>query len=394
MGDFNAEVSETSFSSFCELSEVKGIINQSTCCKNPTNPSCIDLFLTNSINSFQKSTVVETGLSDFHRLIVSVIKSYSPKRTPDIVPYRKYTNFDMDKFIEEISFNLAKHNLQELTREAFISMFNTVFEKHAPLKKKYLRSGHSKFVTKERSRAIMLRPKLRKKFLKDRTEESRCKCKKQRNVCVYLFKKAKKEYYENIDISNLTNSNLFWKKVKPIFGSKIKSKNSITLIEGTKIIQEEGEFGKTLNDFFASIVENLGITENLLPTSSSETRNVESIIAKFENHPSVVTIRNCFDDNSIFSFKEIGETELIKQINHLDIKNRSLSSDIPTKIIKEFADLFATFITENFNLCLNKGEFPKILKIAEVTPIYKNANPFDKDIYRPISILSNISKKI
>ena len=230
--------------------------------------------------------------------------------------------------------------------------------------------------------------------MKDRTEESRCKCKKQRNVCVYLFKKAKKEYYENIDISNLTNSNLFWKKVKPIFGSKIKSKNSITLIEGTKIIQEEGEFGKTLNDFFASIVENLGINENLLPTSSSETRNVESIIAKFENHPSVVTIRNCFDDNSIFSFKEIGETELIKQINHLNIKNRSLSSDIPTKIIKEFADLFATFITENFNLCLNKGEFPKILKIAEVTPIYKNANPFDKDIYRPISILSNISKKI
>ena len=87
-----------------------------------------------------------------------MIKSYSPKRTPDIVPYRKYTNFDMDKFIEEISFNLAKHNLLELTLEAFISMFNTVFEKHAPLKKKYLRSSHSKFVTKERSRAIMLRP--------------------------------------------------------------------------------------------------------------------------------------------------------------------------------------------------------------------------------------------
>ena len=164
MGDFNAEVSETSFSSFCELYEVKSIINQSTCYKNPTNPSCIDLFLTNSPNSFQKSTVVETGLSDFHKLIVTVMKSYSPKRTPNIITYRKYTNFDKEKFIDEISFNLPKHNLQELTLEAFISMFKIVFEKHAPLKKKYLRANHSKFVTKELSKAIMLRSKLRKDF--------------------------------------------------------------------------------------------------------------------------------------------------------------------------------------------------------------------------------------
>ena len=69
-----------------------------------------------------------------------------------------------------------------------------------------------------------------------------------------------------------------------------------------------------------------------------------------------------------------------------------LSSDVPTKIIKEIDDLFATFITKNFKICLNKREFPEILKIAEVTAIYKKANPFEKDNYRPISILSNISK--
>ena len=148
MGDFNAEVSETSFSSFCELYEVKSIINQLTCYKNPTNPSCIDLFLTNSLNSFQRTTVVETSLSDFHKLIVTVMKSYSPKRIPNIVTYKECTNFGKDKFIDEISFNLTKQNLQELTLEAFISMFKSVFEKHAPLKKKYLRANYSKFVTR------------------------------------------------------------------------------------------------------------------------------------------------------------------------------------------------------------------------------------------------------
>ena len=78
--------------------------------------------------------------------------------------HRKYTNFDKDKFIDEISFNLPKHNLQELT------LFNIVFEKHGPLKKKYLIANHSKFATKELSKVIMLRPKLRKRFLRDRTE--------------------------------------------------------------------------------------------------------------------------------------------------------------------------------------------------------------------------------
>ena len=41
---------------------------------------------------------------------------------------------------------------------------------------------------------------------------------------------------------------------------------------------------------------------------------------------------------------------------------------------------------------MNKGEFPEVLKIAEITPIYKKANPFEKDNYIPSSILSNISK--
>ena len=136
MSEFNVEVSETIVFFFFLNYEVKSIINQSTCYKTPTNPSPIP----NSSNSLEKSTVVETGLSDFHKFIVTVTKS---KRSP------KYTNFDKEKCIDKISFNSPKHDLQELILEAFISMFKIVFEKQAPLKKKYLRTNHSKFVTKE-----------------------------------------------------------------------------------------------------------------------------------------------------------------------------------------------------------------------------------------------------
>ena len=58
---------------------------------------------------------------------------------------------------------------------------------------------------------------------------------------------------------------------------------------------------ETFNKFFIIIAKNLRINENLLPTSLSETRNAESIIAKFD--------KNC----SIFFFKEIVKTEVIKR---------------------------------------------------------------------------------
>ena len=122
--------------------------------------------------------------------------------------------------------------------------------------------------------------------------------------------------------------------MRPIFVSKIKPKTSIAIGEGTKIIREEGELAKTFIEFFVSIIKNPEINENLPHTSSSETRNIESIIAKFENAASIVTIRKRFDENSIFSFKEIGKVEVIKEIKNLDINKRSLSNGIPTKIIR------------------------------------------------------------
>ena len=101
---------------------------------------------------------------------------------------------------------------------------------------------------------------------------------KTKTCCVYLLKKAKKDYYENIDISNLTDSNKFWKTVKPIFGSKIKPKNSITLVpclvEDTKVIQE-GELGKHSTSFLSVLRKIL----ELMKIFSLQTRNVESIIA-------------------------------------------------------------------------------------------------------------------
>ena len=60
---------------FCETYDLSSLIKVPTCYKNPEKPSCIDLLLTNRPKSFQNSSVVETGLSDFHKMAVTVMKT-------------------------------------------------------------------------------------------------------------------------------------------------------------------------------------------------------------------------------------------------------------------------------------------------------------------------------
>ena len=70
--------------------------------KNPNNPSCIDLILTNCSRSFQNSGVIETGLSDFHKLVVTVMKTTFKKSKPKIITYRSYKSFSNDRFREAL----------------------------------------------------------------------------------------------------------------------------------------------------------------------------------------------------------------------------------------------------------------------------------------------------
>ena len=110
--------------------------------------------------------------------------------------------------------------------------------KHAPLKRKYLRTNHSNFITKELSKAIMQRSKLRNLYLKVRPNENKIRSKKQRNISVSLLRKAKRKHSEALSIADVTD-NKSWKRVKPLFGNKIKGNPYITFVEGNDVITDE-----------------------------------------------------------------------------------------------------------------------------------------------------------
>ena len=75
IGDLNSEKSEPSLDEFCQTYNLVSIVNKLTCFKNPKNPSCIDLMLTDKQERFLKAKTIETGLSDFHKMVVSVFKT-------------------------------------------------------------------------------------------------------------------------------------------------------------------------------------------------------------------------------------------------------------------------------------------------------------------------------
>ena len=118
-------------------------------------------------------------------------------------------------------------------------------------------------MNKTLSKAIMLRTKLRNKFLKNRSNENKTNYVKQRNHCVSFLRKAKREYYSNLDEKNIYDNKAFWKVVKPMLSKKIKSKERITLIENDEIVKTEKGTAKFLNAFFSNIIRNLDIQYNV-----------------------------------------------------------------------------------------------------------------------------------
>ena len=105
---------------FCERYSLSDLIKEPTCYKNPANRSCIDLILTNSSGSFQNSSVVETDLSDFYRMIGTVLKTAFQRLPPKIRNYRDYSNFDNGMFRSGLFNNLSKEDIGNL--EKFIKV--------------------------------------------------------------------------------------------------------------------------------------------------------------------------------------------------------------------------------------------------------------------------------
>ena len=56
----------------------------------------------NSYRSFDKSCAIEEGLSDFHKMLATVMKAYFHKKEPKVIKYRDYSNFCNEEYRQHI----------------------------------------------------------------------------------------------------------------------------------------------------------------------------------------------------------------------------------------------------------------------------------------------------
>ena len=112
----------------------------------------------------------------------------------------------------------------------------------------------------EISKAIMTRTRLRNRFLKNRSNRNRDLFSKQRNLCVSLLRKSKKDYFSKPNKKQITDSKRFWKTVKPFLSNKVQSSERINLTdENDSLVTDCGKVANQLNSFFSSVVKNLNI---------------------------------------------------------------------------------------------------------------------------------------
>ena len=99
---------------FCVKYSLSSLIKEPIFYKHSANPSYIDLILTNSLHNFQNSIVVETGLSDFNRMIVTVLKTTFQRLPLKIRKYRNYSNLDNGMFRAFLFHESSKKMLKTL----------------------------------------------------------------------------------------------------------------------------------------------------------------------------------------------------------------------------------------------------------------------------------------
>lgn len=147
--------------------------------------------------TFCEPCTTDTGLFHFHRLNVTLLKTYFKKQNSNIIMYRDYQKFSnqifWDKFVKELSERYVQVDQFDLYQNTALNIIN----QQAPVKKKHI--NQSAFFMKKVKKAIMTHSRLVNKLIW-KNKGKYADMHEQNNFWVGSVRKAKKDCFSNLNI--------------------------------------------------------------------------------------------------------------------------------------------------------------------------------------------------
>ena len=212
-----------------------------------------------------------------------------------------------------------------------------------------------------------------KTFKSTKLSETWEQFKRVRSEYAYELKRIKHEYeqkqFENLANIDNKSSKAWWSLLKKVSNINGCQHNSIPPLNyNGDIITNDKEKANLFNNYFVSIssIHDNDIDINLQPRIMNDVNN--------------------------FSSLQISEQEILDQLQILDVSKSYGPDGIPPRLLKEGGQSLIKILHRLFSLSLSTSSFPLLWKSANVSPLYKKDNRNEITNYRPISLLSSVSK--
>ena len=384
-GDLNCNMlkrGNNAVRTLCDDFNLINIITKPTCFKVEP-PTLLDVMLVRTDERIKNSEVVPCPLSDFHHFIVATLDIRMPKRGRRQVTYRSFKHFNSDLFnkdLEKAPFHVS-YCLDTDDQCHFITtLYKQILEDHAPIKTKTIKTRQCPYMNSSWRRAVFKKHQLYNRFAKCRTRINWNLYRKQRNLCQKLKRDSLKNYLQEKCVNSKSEPRKFWETVKPYFTDKSKEQGALQLIDGNNLVNDPKKVAQLLNDKFSTIAIDIG-------KDSAYNEN-------HKDHPSYGLIDNLTQtlDVTVFDFKKVDVSDVYKIMKNLNPSKATGYDGIPPKTLKCSSQTMAPVICNVINKMFEQCLFPDPLKKAVVMPIYKAKSRLLWSNYRPISVLTSISK--
>ena len=255
--------------------------------------------------------------------------------------------------------------------DVMVSRYTKILDKFAPMRRKRVRQKSAPWMNTDIKSLMQERDKSKKKALKSKDPSDWNNYKHLKNQVTSLIRKSKRKYINDNIIRNRGNSSELWKLLHTLLPKKRANVLNRVKSEG-RVITNYKEIANVINNSFVDVPKRL--RANLPKVTYSD-------CGRFIDH---VT--------STFSFTPVTESEIMKCFDSIPRNKAAGLDNLPTSVLKDTLPLIMKPLCHVLNLSLAQGTIPDAWKLARVSPIFKGGDQTDPQNYRPISVLSVLSK--